>query len=144
MVYIKQIQLCLIVLCSLVIVNAMGISSHSNSLKETEAINDLNEKLEQYFEDKNNDDQLYDENLESELRMAYLKRALPRMGKRFFWDDYDGLSSEELDYDLLKRALPRMGRALPRMGRALPRMGRALPRLGRALPRMGRTLPRMG
>lgn len=69
--------------------------------------------------------------------MAFFKRALPRMGKRLYLNDYEGLSSDEFDYDLLKRALPRMGRALPRMGRALPRLGRALPRMGRTLPRMG-------
>lgn len=82
--------------------------------------------------------------MESEWTIGFLKRALPRMGKRMYWSDNEGLSSEDLDYDLFKRALPRMGRALPRMGRALPRFGRALPRFGRSLPRMGRTLPRMG
>ena len=73
------------------------------------------------------------------------KRALPRMGRSFTFDEEaesDENDSSNDDDDLvvntyLKRALPRMGRALPRMGRALPRMGRALPRMGRALPRMG-------
>lgn len=75
----------------------------------------------------------------------WLKRALPRMGKRYYIDqdeleENDSDNSDEDLYEVLsaaKRALPRMGRALPRMGRALPRMGRALPRMGRALPRMG-------
>lgn len=73
----------------------------------------------------------------------WVKRALPRMGKRYqdVDDGADEASSDDSDepdvYEVLKRALPRMGRALPRMGRALPRMGRALPRMGRALPRMG-------
>lgn len=73
----------------------------------------------------------------------WLKRALPRMGKRYFDllqddDDNSEFDADDSDvYEAYKRALPRMGRALPRMGRALPRMGRALPRMGRALPRMG-------
>ena len=74
------------------------------------------------------------------------KRALPRMGRRYLFDDVqeNDFRFGEMPEYYEKRALPRMGRALPRMGRALPRMGRALPRMGRALPRMGRALPRMG
>lgn len=45
MVYLKKIQLCLFVLCSLVILNVAGVSSRSITQKENEAINDENEKL---------------------------------------------------------------------------------------------------
>ena len=68
------------------------------------------------IENDDNSNELNEESDEDEeyskLYHQYLKRALPRMGRRSFDQD-----------DIYKRALMRMGRALPRMGRALPRMG---------------------
>lgn len=45
MVYMKKFQLCLFVVCSIMVFNSMVVSSHSNSRKENEVINDLNEKI---------------------------------------------------------------------------------------------------
>lgn len=44
MIYMKKIQICLFVVSTIMVFNAMVVSSNSNSLKENE-INNLNEKL---------------------------------------------------------------------------------------------------
>lgn len=110
---------------------------------ENELENQIAYLLETELENENNKNSHAAE--VSRWQYAMLKRALPRMGKRFNAEDNSDESDEaSSDEQYEKRALPRMGRAMPRMGRAMPRMGRAMPRMGRAIPRMGRALPRMG